>query len=61
MVRSIVAALLLVGRGEANAEDLGRALLGRDRAFDGAVAPSRGLCLRRVVLQRRGATMDEDA
>ena len=61
MVRSIVAALLLVGRGEANADDLGRALLGRDRAFDGAVAPSRGLCLRRVVLGRHGATMDEDA
>jgi tRNA pseudouridine38-40 synthase len=61
MVRSIVAALLLVGRGEASAEDLGRALLGRDRAFDGAVAPGRGLCLRRVVLGRRDATMDEDA
>ena len=56
MVRSIAAALLLVGRGEATAEDLDRAMRGRDRAFDGAVAPSRGLCLRRVVLGRPGAS-----
>ena len=58
MVRSIVAALLLVGRGRATAEDLDRALDGRGRAFHGAVAPARGLCLRRVVLGRPRATRD---
>lgn len=53
MVRSIVAALLRVGRGEATAEDLEAALRSPGRAFAGAIAPPHGLCLRRVVLGRR--------
>jgi len=52
MVRSIVAALLRIGRGEATGEDLAAALRGTPRAFAGAVAPPQGLCLRRVVLGR---------
>jgi tRNA pseudouridine38-40 synthase len=52
MVRSIVAALVLVGRGEAGAEDLTIALRSPGRAFAGAVAPPHGLCLRRVVIGR---------
>jgi tRNA pseudouridine38-40 synthase len=52
MVRSIVAALLRVGRGEATAEDLATALRSPGRAFAGAIAPPHGLCLRRVVLGR---------
>ncbi len=55
MVRSIVAALLRVGRGEATAEDLEAALrrgsTGK-RAFAGAVAPPVGLCLWRVAIGR---------
>jgi tRNA pseudouridine38-40 synthase len=50
MVRSIVAALLLVGKGEATREDLEDALRSPGRAFAGAIAPPNGLCLRRVVL-----------
>jgi tRNA pseudouridine38-40 synthase len=53
MVRSIVAALLRVGRGDATAEDLDAALRSSERAFAGAIAPPQGLCLRRVVLGRR--------
>ncbi|MFN8622247.1 MAG: tRNA pseudouridine(38-40) synthase TruA [Chloroflexota bacterium] len=53
MVRSIVAALLRIGRGEATAEDLEAALRSPGRAFAGAIAPPQGLCLRRVVLGRR--------
>jgi tRNA pseudouridine38-40 synthase len=53
MVRSIVAALLRVGRGQAVAEDLDAALRTPGRAFAGAIAPPHGLCLRRVVLGRR--------
>jgi tRNA pseudouridine38-40 synthase len=52
MVRSIVAALVLVGRGEASAEDLTAAMRSPGRAFAGAVAPPHGLCLRRVVIGR---------
>lgn len=48
MVRSIVAALIRVGRGEATAEDLELALGSRRRAFHGSVAPAHGLTLRRV-------------
>ena len=50
MVRSIAAALLRVGRGEATPEDVADALASPQRAFDGEVAPAHGLCLRRVVL-----------
>jgi tRNA pseudouridine38-40 synthase len=52
MVRSIVAALLRVGRGEATAADVTAALGSSGRAFEGDVAPAKGLCLRRVVLGR---------
>lgn len=58
MVRSITAALLLVGRGAASAEDVAAALGRRERAWDGAVAPPQGLCLRRVVLGRPGETTE---
>jgi tRNA pseudouridine38-40 synthase len=51
MVRSIVAALVRVGRGEATADDLAAALRSPGRAFAGAVAPAHGLCLVRVVLR----------
>jgi tRNA pseudouridine38-40 synthase len=61
MVRSIVAALLLVGHGKATPDDLARALRERGRAFHGAVAPAKGLCLRRVVLGRAGATRTRTA
>jgi tRNA pseudouridine38-40 synthase len=54
MVRSIVAALLRIGRGEATADELSVALRSPGRAFSGAVAPARGLALRRVVLGRPG-------
>jgi tRNA pseudouridine38-40 synthase len=50
MVRSIVAALLRIGRGEATEEDLVNELRSSGRAFAGAIAPPQGLCLRRVVI-----------
>jgi tRNA pseudouridine38-40 synthase len=53
MVRRIVAALLAVGRGTLEASALPGLLAGRVPALDGAAAPARGLCLRRVVLGRR--------
>jgi len=48
MVRSIVAVLLRIGRGEVTAEDLEAALRSPERAFAGAIAPPHGLTLRRV-------------
>ncbi|MDQ3871558.1 MAG: tRNA pseudouridine(38-40) synthase TruA [Chloroflexota bacterium] len=59
MVRSIVAALLRVGRGEATAAELAAALRGPERAFSGALAPPHGLCLRRVVMGRTTRTDTE--
>jgi len=50
MVRSIVAALIRIGMGRATAEDLDRELRSSRRAFEGAVVPAHGLCLRRVVI-----------
>jgi tRNA pseudouridine38-40 synthase len=52
MVRRIVAALLLVGRGETEEATVGAALASRRPAFGGASAPAKGLCLRRVALGR---------
>jgi tRNA pseudouridine38-40 synthase len=52
MVRSMVAALLRVGHRRATVEDVVAALGSRGRAFEGAIAPAHGLCLRRVVLGR---------
>lgn len=48
MVRSIVAALLRIGHGEATTEDLVTAMRSPQRAFAGAIAPPHGLCLQRV-------------
>jgi tRNA pseudouridine38-40 synthase len=52
MVRRIVAALLLVGRDEVEEPAVAAALASREPAFNGAVAPAKGLCLRRVVMGR---------
>jgi len=45
MVRRMVAALIRVGRGQATAEDIRRALEGRAPAFKGEAAGARGLVL----------------
>jgi tRNA pseudouridine38-40 synthase len=52
MVRRIVAALLEVGRGALDEAAVGEALASDRPALNGAVAPARGLCLRRVVMGR---------
>jgi tRNA pseudouridine38-40 synthase len=52
MVRSIVAALIRIGMGRATAEDLVGELHSPGRAFDGAIVPAHGLCLRRVAIGR---------
>jgi tRNA pseudouridine38-40 synthase len=54
MVRRIVATLLAVGTGKLEASAMGELLTAGTPALDGASAPARGLCLRRVVLGRRG-------
>ena len=59
MVRSIVAGLIRVGRGESTREELAAALRSPGRAFAGAVAPPQGLCLRRVVLGRSAGTRND--
>jgi tRNA pseudouridine38-40 synthase len=61
MVRRMVAALLEVGRGQLNHEDLVAALAAREPALDGASAPAKGLCLRRVAIGRRGDDKTEMA
>jgi tRNA pseudouridine38-40 synthase len=53
MVRRIVATLLAVGRGTLEASAVPGLLTAGRPALDGAMAPARGLCLRRVVLGRR--------
>ena len=53
MVRRIVAALLRVGHGRASAEDLAKALKGRQPAFHGEAAAPRGLTLWRVPMGER--------
>jgi tRNA pseudouridine38-40 synthase len=53
MVRRMVAALLEVGRGQLNDDELAAALAAREPALAGAAAPAKGLCLRRVALGRR--------
>jgi tRNA pseudouridine38-40 synthase len=52
MVRRIAAILIEVGRGQLNEADVAAALAARRPALNGAAAPARGLCLRRVVLGR---------
>ena len=53
MVRRIVAVLLEAGRGKMNETEVRAALAARTPALDGATAPAKGLCLRRVALGRR--------
>ncbi len=60
MVRRIAAALILVGRGEVEESAVAAALASRTPAFNGAVAPAKGLCLRRVVLGRTAREMNGD-
>ena len=61
MVRRIAAVLIEVGRGKMNESEIREALATRKPARNGATAPAKGLCLRRVVLGRRPeATDDED-
>ncbi len=61
MVRRIVAVLLEVGRGNMDEMDVRKALADRTPARDGASAPAKGLCLRRVALGRRpGETYGDD-
>jgi tRNA pseudouridine38-40 synthase len=53
MVRRIVAVLLEVGDGVMTEEQVREAIAARNPARNGAAAPARGLCLRRVALGRR--------
>jgi tRNA pseudouridine38-40 synthase len=55
MVRRMVAVLLEVGLGTMDETAIRAALAGSGPALDGAAAPARGLCLRRVALGRRSA------
>jgi tRNA pseudouridine38-40 synthase len=50
MVRRIVACLLEVGHGRTSQEAVAAALASKQPAFNGATAPAKGLCLRRVVI-----------
>jgi len=50
MVRRIVAVLIEVGHGRTREEAVAEALESRRPAFNGATAPAKGLCLRRVVV-----------
>jgi tRNA pseudouridine38-40 synthase len=52
MVRRMVAVLLEVGLGKMDETAVRAALAGSGPAFDGAAAPAKGLCLRRVALGR---------
>jgi len=61
MVRRMVAVLLEVGLGNMDETAVRTAMAGPGPAFDGASAPAKGLCLRRVVLGRRpGDTNGDD-
>ena len=53
MVRRMVALLIEVGLGKMDEAAVRAALSARRPALDGAAAPARGLCLRRVALGRR--------
>jgi tRNA pseudouridine38-40 synthase len=59
-VRRMVAGLLEVGLGRIDEMELRAALAARDPALNGAAAPAKGLCLRRVALGRRPADDKED-
>jgi len=59
-VRRMVAALLEVGLGTLDEAGLRAALAAPGPALNGASAPAKGLCLRRVVLGRRPMVDEED-
>ena len=59
-VRRMVAALLEVGHGKMDEAELAAALAAREPALNGAAAPAKGLCLRRVALGRRSGEDKED-
>ncbi len=59
-VRRMVAALLEVGLGTLDTDGLRAALAGPGPALNGASAPAKGLCLRRVVLGGRPSDDEED-
>jgi tRNA pseudouridine38-40 synthase len=56
MVRRIVAVLLEVGRGNMDENDVAAALGADGPACNGAAAPAKGLCLRRVAIGRSTRT-----
>jgi len=58
MVRRMVAVLLEVGLGRMDETAVRTALAGQGPALDGAAAPARGLCLRRVALGRRPGNLN---
>jgi tRNA pseudouridine38-40 synthase len=53
MVRRMVAVLLEVGLGKMDAAAVPATLVAKGPALDGAAAPAKGLCLRRVAFGRR--------
>jgi tRNA pseudouridine38-40 synthase len=59
-VRRMVAGLLEVGTGKIDEAVLRAAIAGRGPALNGAAAPAKGLCLRRVVLGGRRTDDKED-
>jgi tRNA U38,U39,U40 pseudouridine synthase TruA len=54
MVRSLVAVLLAVGRGQMAPVDVEQVLEARQRALKGRATPARGLTLERVSFQTTG-------
>ncbi len=56
----MVAGLLEVGMQKIDETALRTALAGREPALNGAAAPAKGLCLRRVVMGRRPRDDKED-
>jgi tRNA pseudouridine38-40 synthase len=59
-VRRMVAGLLEVGLGKMDEQGLRAALAAPGPALNGAAAPAKGLCLRRVILGRRPMDDKED-
>jgi len=59
-VRRMVAGLVEVGMDRMDTTGLRAALAGREPALNGAAAPAKGLCLRRVVLGRRTTWDDKE-
>jgi tRNA pseudouridine38-40 synthase len=59
-VRRMVAGLVEVGLDKMDAAGIRAALAGRSPALNGAAAPAKGLCLRRVVLGRRTSWDDKE-